>query len=225
MIDKKLLDRIQKLLALAESCNPNEARIARLRADKLLAQLNLSEDEALGLGAYTILPYTTKDQSSAPWKIQMYSGVASVLGCSILYRRRSRTIEIVGRTGRAEIVRYIFSVVERNMVEAWKTFRKNQNRSLTSKDRQAWFKFFSQGVQEKVWQIFGNLSTDERDSLHQEVKDSRSSVNFDVKVVSSKGLQLDWEAEESLIVDAYDAGVNQNLNIGVGTSTITTLET
>lgn len=219
-IDKKTLDRIQKLLAMTESPNDNEASIARRRVDAILESLNLTEDDILEKGRYTQVVYNTKDKSTATWKIQMYTNIAFILGCSITYMRKSPELTILGRGGRPEIVAYIFSIVERNMVAEWKAYREQykelNGHSPRGTVRTTWHKYFGIGVCQKSQSIYSNLSTEEQQELQVDLKEAAKQAP-DARVVTRRQRE-DKNLDVSVARAAYTTGTEQNLNIGLGTN-------
>ena len=110
----KLLDRIRRLLRLAESPNVNEAAVAAARAQELMARHRI-EAAALEEGE----PGDVQDLRDAPldeskrlraWKTHLADGIARANGCRVyvLERDGTRRIVIVGRADDAELVRLLY---------------------------------------------------------------------------------------------------------------------
>lgn len=124
-----IVDKIQKLLALAQSSNPNEAALAAARAQELMikyaveeADLNKNrigvvpneaiETEALELG-YKSLPH---------WQIHLANALSKSFFCRVFYRR-GRDCFVVGRKSDREVLKATFralkSDIERLADKAW----------------------------------------------------------------------------------------------------------
>lgn len=221
-IDKKTLERIQKLLAMTESPNKNEANIAQRRVDAMLKELSLTEEDILGIGQYKKVFYITKDRSTPSWKIQMYTQIAFILGCSLTYRRNCRDLCILGRGGRPDIVYYVFSVVERNMIAAWNQFRKEykaaNNVSPKGKVRDTWYKYFSYGVMQKAYDIYANLDEESQKEVQADFKEAQEKEADDVRTVRSRQPSQDTDIDYSVARSGYRSGIEQNLNIGLQNS-------
>lgn len=100
-MDIKLVEKIKKLLALSESSNENEAKVAMLKAQELLAKHKLSMKE---IKDYTIINISIKEKVSnvsfrqGKWKAQLGSLIAENFGCYQYFKRgTSRTIAFFGR--------------------------------------------------------------------------------------------------------------------------------
>lgn len=83
-MDKKLIDKIKKLLALAESSNENEAQLAMLKAQELIVKHKLtmkdieSEEVAINVEKkITDFTYTSKTK----WKCLLAMTIANNFGC------------------------------------------------------------------------------------------------------------------------------------------------
>jgi hypothetical protein len=109
----KLIDRIKKLLALANSSNVNEAASAAAKAAELMGEHKLSEADVsantddgstlvdLPLGAEGFL---------ASWKFALVAHVARAFFCEAIALRhmRRRKVRIVGRRNDAEVASHVF---------------------------------------------------------------------------------------------------------------------
>lgn len=85
MVDKLLITKIKKLLALATSSNENEATIAAEKASLLLAQYNLSLAD-LGTDQKEEISETVIETTSrtVTWKIILLSGIADANNCDAM---------------------------------------------------------------------------------------------------------------------------------------------
>lgn len=125
VIDDKVLDRIKKLLALAEA-NPNEheASIAMERAQRLLAKYNLSIADLPKEKLDKTDPYVRMDERYGPTKgpvaaRSIAAAIAKLYFCKMFYvsiPNRGDIFSFVGRTTNVETAR----LVARNVIEMLK---------------------------------------------------------------------------------------------------------
>jgi hypothetical protein len=125
VIDDKVLDRIKKLLALAEA-NPNEheASIAMERAQRLLAKYNLSIADLPKDQLDKSDPYVRMDERYGAMKgpvagRSIAAAIAKLYFCKMFYvniPNRGDIISFVGRTTNAEVAK----MVSRTVIESLK---------------------------------------------------------------------------------------------------------
>lgn len=95
----KTVEKIQKLLALSESSNENEAKLSMLKAQELLAKHKLSLKEVKEFKTTNIKEKRTNISfTKAKWKAQLARVIADNFGCYHYFKtRRSHTIVFFGR--------------------------------------------------------------------------------------------------------------------------------
>lgn len=117
MIDSKLVQKIQQLMAHAEGTNnEHEAAAFAAKAQELMLRHNLTEGD-LTQGE---TPQAVRDEltlaDTSGWVDQLFSGVATAHGCTIVIGRRwrqgtvgknDRVITVFGRPTNVEIVKYL----------------------------------------------------------------------------------------------------------------------
>ncbi len=116
MEDGKLLDRIRRLLRLAESPNVHEAAVAAERAQELMARHRI-EAAALDRGAADGGIVDMRDapleasKRLRPWKTQLGNAIARANGCRVYLLERAgvRQLVLVGRPEDAELVRALYA--------------------------------------------------------------------------------------------------------------------
>lgn len=86
MTDQKILDKIKKLLALAQSSNANEAALALSKAQALMAEHNI-DAEAIDLSqikeAYVKSQFSVS--KTKPYESVLVGAIASAFGCEVLW--------------------------------------------------------------------------------------------------------------------------------------------
>lgn len=85
----KVVDKIQKLLALSESSNEHEAKASMLKAQELLARHKLSLKEVQEYKISDIKERRSKITfTRAKWKAQLAGLIADNFGCYHYFRTR-----------------------------------------------------------------------------------------------------------------------------------------
>lgn len=131
----RLHRRVAKLLQLASSSNPHEAKLALEKAGHLIARYNLrflSENEERNYG-YRIIALGRKRISAAQRFIcsllRRHFFVEVVL--SSLYDARllqsCRTVELLGKLENIETAEYVFHFLENRLLHLWESHRKETN--------------------------------------------------------------------------------------------------
>ncbi len=97
MLDKNIIEKINKLLALANSSNENEAAVAVEKASLLLAQYNLSLAD-LGSDDLTDITELVVETTSKfiSWKMLLLSGIAEANGCQALRNNYKGNMKLIG---------------------------------------------------------------------------------------------------------------------------------
>lgn len=100
-LESKIIEKIQKLLSLSESSNEHEAKLAMLKAQKLLTKYKLSLREVKEYKSYNSIIREKRSNISfrtAKWKAHLAKLIADNFGCYIYYKTRySHTITFFGR--------------------------------------------------------------------------------------------------------------------------------
>ncbi|MGE5656715.1 MAG: DUF2786 domain-containing protein [Actinomycetota bacterium] len=130
MPDQSIIDKINKLLALATSSNENEATAAAEKASLLLAQYNLSladlgKDEEFEIreGVIESTPrYVT-------WKMILLSGIAEANSCSAMRNNYSGEMTLVGPSTSLIVCQHLYQYL-RQAIERRAKFRKGNGRGL-----------------------------------------------------------------------------------------------
>ncbi len=164
-VDNSIIEKIQKLLALANSPNEHEAKAATARANALLIKYNLSlqqvEDheseyvvDKVASSGYTLKPHW----NNLIHLLQKYFFVKIVIlktfdGYSsgeYAYEKSARTrykktFQILGTKENAQIANYIFHYLDRVYPELWKdVYERNAN--LKPNDKQSYFDGLTEGI-------------------------------------------------------------------------------
>jgi hypothetical protein len=118
MTTEDVIEKVQKLLRLAESSNPHEAASAAARAQELLFKHKLEMADVMSANPDEP-KFVVEDHEiatlgrSATWKEILLGGVAGVNGCRV-YRTRHRRLgetrlHVIGGTADIQATTYIFN--------------------------------------------------------------------------------------------------------------------
>lgn len=132
--DKKVVEKIKKLLALATSSEPHEAAAAMRQAQKMMAQHGVSEEDVdqLDVESEQVI-------SPEPWKargIPVYFskitqlmmvafGVRALIECAWVNGKPRMAVRYFGTQSRAAIAAYTHVVVWNALQKSWKAYQKD----------------------------------------------------------------------------------------------------
>lgn len=122
-IDPKILSKIKKCLALAGSCNPNEAATAMRQARALMDKHGISEREITlsDIGESNTPSKTMARDKPAAWEMRLAGMIGKAFGCKLMVKRTSQEYGyankaeyiFVGLHTQTEIAAYTASVLIR----------------------------------------------------------------------------------------------------------------
>lgn len=131
-LNKKIMDRIQKLLALSKSDNEHEAAIALKRAQALMQEYNVSELD-LELADITREDTYACDSRRPPvWVVFLTSMIAEAFGCHpvIVEKLRSSNVAFIGPDPQPKIATYAYEVLYRQVKVARVQHIQQQNKRI-----------------------------------------------------------------------------------------------
>lgn len=151
-MNQKLIEKIQKLLALAESPNENEARAAAEKANALLIEHNLSMQEVENAQ----FNYTNDTLHEGKSMMTEFKYIGSIIQkhffCRVVVsrsrRERKTTLLIAGEKTNVEVAKYIWAFLNRTYKDLWDKHKKATG--LGQSSRQAYFVGLSEGLSEQL---------------------------------------------------------------------------
>lgn len=159
----QLLKKIKKLLALAESNNPNEAELATLKANQILLKHNLKYVDLLEESIYLIrvLPRPRKDAKiQAIYEILRHFIVRPVISTGV----NTCCLEISGSYVNIRLAEYISEFLDYELDRLWKLTRhEHQLKGLRAKN--SFFMGIAKGFEEKAKSEQRSFSEDEQKTL------------------------------------------------------------
>lgn len=122
-MDEKILSKLKKLLALAESDNVHEAAAAAARAQELMAKYQIDTaclDASAPAGAPAILvendylePAKRNNARKELWKGSIAAALAKANGCQSYWE--GANLRVIGTRASAETVRYLYAYLVREV--------------------------------------------------------------------------------------------------------------
>lgn len=128
---RRILDRVEKLLALAGSDNEHEAALAMQRAGELLGRHNLALSSADDGGTYRTLSLNTGRQRMPGYLREICSLLQGFffvkVVCASVYdpekNVRLRTIELFGRPENVAVAEHCYTFLSRKLITLWEDNR------------------------------------------------------------------------------------------------------
>ena len=156
MIDKNIVEKINKLLALASSSNENEAAVAAQKASLLLAQYNLSLAD-LGSDDLTditelVVETTTRFIS---WKMLLLCGIAEANGCQAFRNDYSGKMKLIGSHASLIVCQHMYEYLSKT-IERRAKYRQGRGRAYLNAFRVGCATRLSQRLEEQRAEIENN---------------------------------------------------------------------
>lgn len=211
---KKIVDRVKNLLEISHRPNINEGATAAAQAQKIMSRHNITElmlgDPAgSGESIKADLFYVHNNTRMPIWYGQLCRTLCDINQCVSYKGPRSDGLTglgIIGRSSDAQIVRYLFSYLTRE-IERLRDYHSDQ---LGSPGRQ-WRNDFCIGAMITVAGRLRDAAAQARADMKQEAyaRDARESRNS-IVLVNNAVAKLDRRAAE------VAAWVKDNMNMGKG---------
>lgn len=118
-MDERVISRIRKLLALAQSSNPHEAALAADRAVALAQRHNLDLARLGPAGEERFGEHTVDVGGAAPWRWLLMSAVARASFCRALRQRVAGRFQsemfLIGEPHNARVCEYLYAYLAREV--------------------------------------------------------------------------------------------------------------
>ncbi len=207
---EKILEKVKKLLSLAQSSNAHEAEIATLKANALLLRHNLDyveKEESLYLDR--LLVRTRKDDKlTAIYEILRHFIVRPVISMG----KGTVCLEVTGTKTNVTLARYVAEFLERELDHQWDLARKEYGLSgLRAKN--SFFLGMARGFDEKMKGVKKEFSEADQLALVKVEKNLEESIRVIYRRLGSvsSGRQTDHEAREA----GKEKGRNLSIRHGV----------
>jgi len=227
-----VLDKIKKLLALANSSNEHEAKAASARAHALLTKYNLTMDDAEALDRKYTEEFCSTGRQRMPmqWKF-VQSLLREFFYIEIVQtkrRKKSETLEemlgpikleicylMFGKAHNIEVAKYIRDFLMRAFEDSFKSYRKETG--APAKAKQSYYIGLYQGLQEQLIDARGEV---EQETGLVVVPDAdlndfvENSFNNKLTTRNSNKVVIDKQAMSA----GYEKGKDMSIARGLGGS-------
>lgn len=144
-MDKKLLEKLKKLLALSKSPNPHEAALALQKAQQFMAENGFCQDDIDLLDIGEALADSVLSSAATPpeYMAWLLTAVTMAMGCRALYGREK--VIFLGAVARCEIAAYMYDVLARQLRRQRRDFIRSLSKRMLQKNRTARADAFCEG--------------------------------------------------------------------------------
>lgn len=220
-MDKKLIEKLKKLLALSKSPNPHEAALALEKAQQFMADNGFCQDDIDLLDIGEALTDSVLSSASTPPEYMgwLLTAITLAMGCKALYGRKQ--VVFVGSAVRCEIAAYMYDVLARQLRKQRRDFIRSLSKRTLPKNRTAKADAFCEGwimgVNSRIQAM--KLSSREK-ALIEKFKEKNYPSNSEQKLRQSKRCSGQSDASNA----GWRAGRQAKLDHGVsGSATATGL--
>lgn len=230
---KKLIDKVVKLLALADSTNHSEeADTARRMAADLMAKHNIKLTEAEIRDEIERQKRTQSVKSMQKfdidliWAITKFNGVSAVFKDGVKFHEKKSSFDFIGTPQDIEAADYMIDIVKQQRKQSYEVYKADYIKNSSydewdadERDWRLWHNGFTMGVQRK---------------LHDLKKAADNKINeWGLVVVNPHDIALKWFNENVEKTktskgrmrggsrSGFESGKNVHLNKGVSTKTAT----
>ena len=212
-MNKRILDKIKKLMALANSSNPHEAANALRKAQLLMQEYQLSESDVdLSDIAEHSATLANTSKAQPQWSMNLMTMILQTFGVTGYFNPGLRRCFFVGYQDRAEIAAYCYTVLARQLKAARREFQGRQNKRLKPKTKTARADLFCEGWVSGVYQQVRDLVPSEKEqALVAQYMSQKHSRLTAAKVREANATARDQDAGYA----GFVAGKQVKLNAGV----------
>ena len=139
MDNSPVIEKIRKLLALANSCNEHEAALAAGHARRLLAEHNLAmaDIEAAQRPDKADKVETAAAKTLPKWLRHLSAGVSSSFDCRAIHHPASGKITFIGVGADVQVAAYTFTYLDRTVRKLCSSYMKQHHDSgMTNRQRE-----------------------------------------------------------------------------------------
>lgn len=207
---ERILEKVKKLLQLAQSSNANEAELATLKANSLLLRhnldhLNVQQDQEEPLYLERVVFQKRKDAKiSALYEMLRHFIVKTVIS----YGRGTCCLEVSGTLTNVKLAVYIANFLDKEFDRLWEiTKREHALQGVRAKN--SFFLGIAKGFEVKMKASKAQFSTHEQKALMVVEKDLDAKTKIIYKKLSSSRSQNNLDAH------AGELGIQRGKNLSI----------
>lgn len=211
---EKVIDKIQKLLALATSPNEHEAKLAADKANEILIQYNLTMQEV----DRQMSEYETNDVFHSARVLQEETFVCSILKgfffVDVIYKKRLRqgtTVCLIGEATNVQVAAYVRSFLINSFKRLWNEYRKSTGAESSSK--RAYYLGLTRGLEAQLQATRSSIQADRQMVLVKDpnIEKYKRELFTNIKTVSFNPIRLDGNAMSA----GAEAGKSLRISRGI----------
>ncbi len=212
LTSERVIEKVKKLLQLAQSSNPHEAELATMKANQLLLRHNLDhlkgeENETIYLDR--LLERPRKDSKMvAIYEILRHFIVRPVLS----YGKNRCCLEVSGTLTNVKLARYVAEFLNRELDRLWEVVREEDGlQGLRAKN--SFYTGVARGFEEKMKASKATFSTEDQKSLILVEKKLDHDVRMIYRRLSSShsGGQMDERAKSAGVARGRNLTIRQGV--------------
>lgn len=220
----EIAEKIQKLMALAESSNENEAAVAAAKAQELLAKYNLDLAQVRGFTAKTdeeIIEVATNDdkyKKRQAWIVELADVIAKHNFCTALFSSHGHTY-FIGHTRDVNVAVFLFNNLRVRLFKL--ATDRTYEYSLTLKKNRSYirdtYEELSGNVHPRVWRnswLMGAVAGINK-KLNESRKDFAEAPNAMTMIVVREQEVSTWVKQKYPKLSSVSLGGGQNVGATV----------
>lgn len=215
LASERILEKVKKLLTLAQSSNAHEAELATIKANDLLLRHNLEHIHATTEEPIYIDRILTKPKKDSKF-VTIYDILRHFIVRPVFhYGKGSCTLEVSGTLTNVKLARYVAEFLDRELDHLWKDSKAEHGFSgLRAKN--SFFIGVARGFEEKMNQLKSGYSAEDQRSLvvvEKNLKEQIDKIYGRLRSTRTSG-SIDSDAQSA----GHAKGKKLTINKGVETS-------
>ncbi len=212
MVDPKMLARLRKLFALAQSSNPNEAALALNRAQALMEEMGLDDPSlVIEIDEQTAAFILSKAKRLPRYEALLRQMICDAMGVEAV-RDYAGAIRFYGSNDRTQVAVYAYTVLARQLARERRKFLAKQSARIKLKTRRGLADSFAEHWVWEATRLLKKMEIPDRERALVKAWEERMYPNMVASKVSAPGKVRG--ADEAALAGAM-AGRRARLDHGV----------
>lgn len=210
MADQKTMERIRKLFALSKSSNPAEAALALERAQKLMLEAGVTQDDLDFASIKESVSDFAFSKALKPPQWMISLGAIICVQFGVKARAGLGKIVFYGREERVSVASYVIAVLGRQLVRARADFLKSLSKRMKRANRISRADHFAEGWVQSVWKLISPMAlSDHETAILKSYSDRTSGGPMETRAAKKV------RGEDDAFVAGFREGSKARLHFGV----------
>lgn len=213
---QKIKSKIQKLLALGTSDNPNEAETAMRQAMALMQKHQICETELGADEKHTVI-YSSGFTKLPPWCQSLFGGIARAMGVYMVWQNGSHgskaTVWLSGEQGACERVEYIYVTAYRQIEKMAQKFRIDHE-GVTASMTNDYKRGVAISYGNRIKEVYGTMEQELADEIGTALVPMDTRIKDAEDWFKTHGIGKDWEITTSNRNDRNSAALHKGIQDG-----------